>query len=313
MELDLKEIHDFAVGVAEAAGKVLLTRSSLVKNKANSVDLVTEVDEKVEAIIKKEIALRYPEHNFLGEETYSAGSLRVYAIGDEPTWCVDPIDGTVNYVHLFPMICVSIGFTYQGKSVVGAIHAPYLNQTFSAYQGGGAWVNRTTRLPYQNHPLAADAPRGCVFACEWGKDRRDEPNSNLSRKVDSFVNMATEIGGRNGMGGMVHGIRSLGSAALDLCYVATGAFDIWWEGGCWEWDVCAGVIIVQEAGGLVTTANPPDSTESPVPDVGLGSRLYLAIRPAVATESESSRDAQERVVREVWKRVRALDYSRPTE
>lgn len=78
--------------------------------------------------------------------------------------------------------------------------------------------------------MPPNAPKGCVFSCEWGKDRRDIPDGNLHRKIESFVNMASEIGGRQGKGGMVHGVRSLGSATLDLAYCAMGSFDIWWEG-----------------------------------------------------------------------------------
>jgi myo-inositol-1(or 4)-monophosphatase len=104
---------------------------------------------------------------------------------------------------------------------------------------------------------------------------------------------------------------------MDLAYVATGAFDIWWEGGCWEWDVAAGICILREAGGLITTANPPPNPDTdPIEDVRLGSRLYLAIRPAGDSvdglgRMETGREAQERVVREVWRRVEGLDYSRP--
>jgi len=102
------------------------------------------------------------------------------------------------------------------------------------------------------------------------------------------------------------------SATLDLAYVAMGSFDIWWEGGCWEWDVAAGICLLEEAGGLVTTANPPEDVENAkIEDVRLGSRLYLAIRPAGPSATETGRQSQERVVREVWKRVRHLEYSRP--
>lgn len=91
-----------------------------------------------------------------------------------------------------------------------------------------------------------------------------------------------------------------------------GSFDIWWEGGCWEWDVAAGIAILQEAGGLITTANPPKHhVTASIEDVKLGSRLYLAIRPAGPSSIESGRQGQERTVREVWRRVRNLDYSRP--
>jgi hypothetical protein len=140
--------------------------------------------------------------------------------------------GTVNFAHLSPFYCVSIGFVVDGKPVIGVINAPFLQQTFSACRGKGAWLNETQRLPLLRNPippLPKSAPKGCIFSCEWGKDRRDIPDGNLQRKVESFVNMASEIGGRDGKGGMVHGVRSLGSATLDLAYCAMGSFDIWWE------------------------------------------------------------------------------------
>lgn len=158
-----------------------------------------------------------PTHRFIGEETYSAGASKDYLItADQPTWCVDPLDGTVNYTHLFPMFCVSIAFLIAGAPVVGVIYAPFLDQLFTACKGRGAWLNEAQRLPLvPGVPIPAHAPKGCVFSCEWGKDRRDPDSDkgqggNLGRKVESFVNMAVEIGGRGGKGGMVHGVRSLG-------------------------------------------------------------------------------------------------------
>ncbi|KAI0102682.1 inositol monophosphatase [Nemania sp. FL0031] len=325
-EKELGEIYDFAVQLGKDAGRLLMdfararwgergSGEQLFSEKDNAVDIVTKVDEDVEAFIKVSIEKKYPSHAFVGEETYSKGVSRDYLIGSDPTWCVDPLDGTVNYTHLFPMFCVSIAFLVGGKAVIGVVYAPFMNQLFSACQGRGAWLNETQRLPLIRNPvppMPARAPGGCVFSCEWGKDRRDMPDGNMHRKVESFVNMAAEVGGRDGKGGMVHGIRSLGSATLDLAYVAMGAFDIWWEGGCWEWDVSAGIAILLEAGGLVTTANPPDDYQTAkITDVRLGSRLYLAIRPAGPSDTETGRQTQERVVREVWRRVRELDYSRP--
>ncbi|KEQ92460.1 hypothetical protein AUEXF2481DRAFT_42903 [Aureobasidium subglaciale EXF-2481] len=324
----LKEIYDFAVQLAKDAGKMLMdgvearcgddstpsTQQEHVE-KDSSVDIVTQTDEDVEAFVKDQITKKYPSHDFIGEETYSKGSSRDYLITTAPTWCVDPLDGTVNYTHLFPMFCVSIAFILDSKPTIGVIYAPFLNQIFSACSGQGAWLNETRRLPLIRNPvppMPEQAPKGCVFSCEWGKDRRDVEDGNLYRKIESFMNMAGEIGGRGGKGGMVHGVRSLGSATLDLAYVAMGSFDIWWEGGCWEWDVAAGICLLQEAGGLVTTANPPeDPATTAIEEVKLGSRLYLAIRPAGPSATETGRQSQERVVREVWKRVRHLEYSRP--
>lgn len=278
-----------------------------------SVDsLFLEVEEFIHTAIQKQ----YPSHSFIGEETYSKGSSKDYLVKNDPTWIVDPLDGTVNFTHAFPMFCVSIALVVNQKPVIGVVYAPLLNQFFSACRGRGAWLNETTRLPFLGNvgvgPIPKNAPSRCVFSCEWGKDRRDRPDGNLHRKVESFMNMAAEIGGRDGKGGMVHGVRSLGSATLDLAYTAMGSFDIWWEGGCWEWDVAAGICLLQEAGGLVTTANPPDNIDTaPIEDANLGGRLYLAIRPASDSPEETARQGQERAVREVWRRVRTLDYKRP--
>ncbi|KAI4594528.1 hypothetical protein KJ359_008317 [Pestalotiopsis sp. 9143b] len=307
---ELDEIYAFAVQLGKDAGALLMSFArarwsgtgipdNAISEKDSSVDIVTKAD----------------KGKFIGEETYSDGATRDYLIGDEPTWCIDPLDGTVNYTHLFPMFCVSIGFIHKRVPVIGVINAPFLSQIFSSCRGRGAWLNETQQLPLMRNPvppMPAKAPSGCVFSCEWGKDRKDRPDGNMYRKVESFVNMACELGGRGGKGGMVHGVRSLGSATLDLAYIAMGSFDIWWEGGCWEWDVAAGIAIVEEAGGLVTTANPPEDCDAAtIEPVKLGSRLYLAVRPAGPSAAETGRQSQERVVREVWKRVRQLDYARP--
>ncbi|KAG7284074.1 hypothetical protein NEMBOFW57_010435 [Staphylotrichum longicolle] len=294
-ERELDEIYAFAVQLGKDAGKLLLEAAQsrfngsgqgaqAFEEKDSAVDIVTKTDEDVEAFIKTSITQKYPSHAFIGEETYSKGASRAYLISPTtPTWCVDPLDGTVNYTHLFPMFCVSIAFLVRGRPTIGVVYAPFLNQLFTACRGRGAWLNETQRLPLVRNPtippMPANAPGGCVFSCEWGKDRRDGPEGNMTRKVESFMNMAAEVGSRGGKGGMVHGMRSLGSATMDLAYTAMGAFDIWWEGGCWEWDVAAGIAILQEAGGLITTANPPeDPLTAEIPEVRLGSRLYLAIR-----------------------------------
>ncbi|GAB7362473.1 hypothetical protein MBLNU230_g2795t1 [Neophaeotheca triangularis] len=318
---ELDGAYAFAVELGKDAGQMLLRAAEARYGKAedtahvekdSAVDIVTQADHDVEAFVKGRIQAAYPRHKFVGEESYSKGGSKDYIIDDSPTWCVDPLDGTVNYFHLAPFYCVSIALLVGNHPVIGVISAPFLHQLFTACKGKGAWLNETAPLPLARAPLPIQAPKGCVFAFEWGKDRKDNPGGTMQRKVDSFTNMAAEIGGRGGKGGMVHGMRSLGSATLDLAYCAMGAFDIWWEGGCWEWDVAAGICLLEEAGGLVTTANPPDSPETaPIEKVKVGSRLYLAIRGAAGTPEETARQAQERVVREVWKRVQTLEYTRP--
>ncbi|KAF5133517.1 Protein qutG [Metarhizium anisopliae] len=337
----LTEIYAFAKKLGRDAGQMLLDSAwSRIKTplsygnfqeKESSVDIVTKTDHG--SLTTGPASTRHLAsadancYSFLGEESYSAGSSKEYLVTSAPTWIVDPLDGTVNFTHLFPMFCVSIAFCTGGHPVIGVINAPFLNQFFSSCSGKGAWFNEQHQLPLVRNPippLPEAAPSGCTFACEWGKDRREGPEGNLNRKVISFLKMAMERKGRGGRGGMVHGVRSLGSmlnmvvmlmirsATMDLAYTAMGSIDIWWEGGCWEWDVAAGIAILEEAGGLVTTANPPrDYTQAAIPQVKLGGRLYLAIRPAGSSDTETALEAQHRVVRQVWQRVEALDYDRP--
>ena len=236
---ELDDIYRFAVQLGKDAGQMLMdaarrrmqgdngatatqttTTSVSYVEKENSVDLVTQTDHDAEHFIHTSIADRYPHHKFIGEETYSAGASRDYLFdASSPTWIVDPLDGTVNFTHLFPMFCVSIALAVDGVPVIGVVDAPFLHQTFSSCRGRGAWLNGEQRLPLVRSPvppMPADAPSGCTFACEWGKDRRDTPEGNLMRKIDSFVNMAAERRGRGGKGGMVHGVRSLGRYGIHI-------------------------------------------------------------------------------------------------
>ncbi|CAI4212029.1 unnamed protein product [Parascedosporium putredinis] len=268
-EQELAEIYAFAVQVAKDAGALLMKAQ-----KESSVDIVTETDMNIEAFIHQSITARYPTHKFIGEESYSQGSDKRYLVDDAPTWIVDPLDGTVNFAHLFPMVCISIGFTINGHPVVGVINAPILNQMVSACRGRGAWLNETQRLPLVHDPI---------------------PRSPKTRPGAA----SSQLGGRGGKGGMAHGVRSLGSAAMGLAYAAMGSVDIWMEGGCWEWDVAGGIAILEEAGGFVTTANPPGDPETcEIPKVRLGGRL-----PAGASEKETALEAQQRVVREAFSEV----------
>ncbi|KAJ7628566.1 protein qutG [Roridomyces roridus] len=330
----LEATHLLACKVARAAGDYLredqLRRRNVTlatREKLNSVDLVTAADEGVEKLIREAILKEYPEHAFIGEESYSAGEEKRFLLKDEPTWIVDPVDGTVNMVHMFPMTAISIGFCVNSIPTVGVVFAPFLGGKGTLYSAihhpqGGAWLSEfghdgpSTPLPLTSPPppLPVDAPKGCLFFGEYGKDRRDHPQSNLTKKATNFVNMATEIGGREGKGGMVHGIRSLGSSTMDMVYVASGQGDIMFEAGCWEWDVCAGIAILLQTGGIVVDSNPPPDLgpTDPIPMANLGGRRYLAIRGCSEdAEGRSAREQQERLVREVWKRTERLDYKRP--
>ncbi|GAA6021500.1 hypothetical protein JCM8202_006398 [Rhodotorula sphaerocarpa] len=384
-DLDLAELHRFAAEAAIRAGSYLrdsaLARTAAggagtsfdesISIKENAADLVTKADTHSEELISRLIKERYPDHKIIGEESYSAGQEKRFLLDDSPTWIIDPLDGTVNFVHLFPTCCVSIGFCVNKVPLVGAVFSPIIGGLHltnasgtltSAARGCGSWSTsiafpfdpsvldpltppapspdrqppptlpasaptapatskpqpwlHAMPLPYlPPQPIPPDAPKGCLFVSEWGKARADRPESNLTRKVTSFWNMAAEIGGRSGKGGMVHGVRSLGSATLDCVYVAAGQADIFWEGGCWEWDVCAGIVLILESGGRVVPSAPPPANladpSAPIPDADLGGRLYLAVRACTGRENETAREAQDRLIRAVWDKTVPLDYSRP--
>jgi len=153
-------------------------------------------------------------------------------------------DGTTNFVHSFPFFCTSIGFALAKVPVVGAVYNPSLNQLYSARAGHGAWLNEATRLPLSSPgvpPALASLGDGLI-AFEFGSDRSPEA---MALKAGNFSRLAGEVGT------FAHGMRSLGSAALNFCAVAAGQLDVYQEIGCWSWDVCAGTIIAREAGGKV--------------------------------------------------------------
>ncbi|KAF8628846.1 hypothetical protein AX17_005906 [Amanita inopinata Kibby_2008] len=295
---DLEELHAFACGVARLAGNFLREEQNRrrklgalkAREKMNSVDLVTATDIAVEKVIRDSILARYPDHAFIGEESYSASQEKYFLLKDGPTWIVDPIDGTVNMIHMFPMAAISIGFCINSVPTVGIVFAPFLGGEGTLYSAihhsrGGAWMSEFGPCgPVTSLPLASPPPplpgstKGCLYLGEWGKDRKDCPGSNLQKRCTNFMNMASEIGGRGGKGGMVHGIRSLGSSAMDLVYVASGQGDIMFEaGGCWEWDVCGSVAILLQTGGIIVDANPPDGLgeSGPIPTTNLGIWRYV--------------------------------------
>ncbi len=237
-------------------------------------------------MVSKRLRVAYPTFSFVGEETYVAGETRVT---DAPTFIVDPIDGTTNFVHGFPNVCISLGFAVDRRSVVGVVYNPFLDQLSTGIRGGGSYVTRHAsaggekqqrwKLPLAGRGDAAAAPAlhglsSALVGVEWGS-QRDGPNYDV--KVETFRRLAAspETGGA-----MAHSLRSLGSAALNLCAVAAGQLDCYWEGGMYAWDVCAGWCILAEAGGIVVSGNPGDW------DTPLDSRLCLAVRGAPSGQRE---------------------------
>ncbi|TFK56372.1 inositol monophosphatase [Heliocybe sulcata] len=310
---DLRDILGFTVSLARKAGALILEGSKAIHapsakdvgEKKNSVDLVTEYDVKVEDLVKKEIAAMYPNFKFIGEESYVAGQNE---LTDDPTFCVDPIDGTTNFVHGFPFVCISIGLIYHRRPALGVIYNPFLDHMYTAVRGQGAHLH-TPSAPSQKLPLSSPRPlpslSQALLAVEWGSDRTAPI---LDAKGGSFIKLAGDPSGSKGPavagGRMAHSLRSMGSAALNYAMVAQGGLDM--EIGCWPWDICAGTVIAQEAGCLVS-GDSHSKHDGDVAEAILTGRKYIVVRAIGDTETEKGKDAQKRLIREFYETVTEVD------
>jgi myo-inositol-1(or 4)-monophosphatase len=176
-------------------------------------------------MVSTELMGKYPDYEFIGEETYKPGM----QLTDAPTFIVDPIDGTTNFVHSFPCVCISMGFTIMKVPIVGVIYNPFLDELYTAIKGYGAFVSRNggenIRLPLKKNPEPLKDLSTALVGTEWGSDRKGG-NFDLKAKVFAKLAASKEEGGS-----MVHSLRSMGSAALNLAAVSAGHLDLYWEGG----------------------------------------------------------------------------------
>lgn len=192
-----------------------------------AVDLVTDFDRRAQEAIFERLSRAFPGHGFLAEEELSRPPEKDFL------WIIDPLDGTTNYAHRFPIFCVSIALQFQGKIVLGLVYDPMRNEMFQAIEAQGAFLNgqkiRVSRVDDLNHGLLATG---------FPYDVRESPINNIDHFSDFVVR--------------AQAVRRCGSAALDLSYVACGRFDGFWELKLKPWDVAAGALLVQEAGGRVS-------------------------------------------------------------
>ncbi|HLK31907.1 MAG TPA: inositol monophosphatase family protein, partial [Terriglobales bacterium] len=214
--------------IARESGALLMQyfhRRVAVEYKGD-VDLVTEADRASESLIVRRIGERWPQHNIIGEEGTRSEQ------GSDYRWYVDPLDGTTNFAHSFPVFCVSLGLEYKGERVAAVVFDPTRDELFSAEKGRGAFLNGQKVQVSSVANLAE-----CLVATGFPSHKRHK-NPNIF-----FYHQITL---------KTHGVRRAGSAALDLCNVACGRFDGFWEFNLNPWDTAAGVLIVEEAGGRVS-------------------------------------------------------------
>jgi myo-inositol-1(or 4)-monophosphatase len=228
---EAQEVLALAIRLAREAGAIQRERYEselVVETKRTDVDLVTDVDRACEEAVVRGIRAARPGDGILAEEGGGDD-----AAGAGWRWVIDPLDGTTNYAHGYPCFCVSIGVERDGRPEVGVIYNPLLDELYHALRGGGAFRNGDPIRVSQQRDLTR-----CLFATGFAYDRHANPGTNL-RHFEGFL--------RRG-----RGVRRDGSAALDLAAIACGRFDGYWELDLKPWDVTAGTLLVEEAGGRVT-------------------------------------------------------------
>lgn len=213
--------------LAHAAQRTFADTDSQVQTKDSIRDVVTEIDQRVEAELTSEIRRCYPEHGIYGEETGQYQSDREYC------WVLDPIDGTASYIHQQPTFTLSLALQWRGETIIGVVYAPALGEMYQASQGGGAFCN-DRRIRVTRHAQLEEAMASTGFSCL----RAGWKSNNLP-----YFNAIAPV---------VRCIRRFGSAALDLCYVASGREDVFWELNLAPYDYAAGLLLVREAGGVCT-------------------------------------------------------------
>jgi len=240
---------EFTIKIAEKAGKLILEKreQNLQISEKTKNDFVTNLDKESEELLIKEILTKYPNHAIIAEESSfeSKGDSEKLA-NAEYIWIIDPIDGTKNFIRGIPAYCVSIGvfkkeklevsknFDYlSGELVVGVVHAPALHETFSAEKEKGAYLNNK-KIKVSNIKKLTDT----IFATGFPAEHKEHNMTYFAKVIEKTGAM-----------------RRLGSAALDLCYIAAGRIDGFWEFGLKPWDIAAGSLIIEEAGGKITDTN----------------------------------------------------------
>lgn len=245
--------------LARAAGEILrdgYQREHQIDYKG-IIDLVTEVDHRSEAYLLGEVQKKFPESHIFSEES---GVIE----GDrDKVWYIDPLDGTVNYAHNIPIFCVSIAYASHGTVSLASVYEPLRDEMFTAERGHGAHLNgralRASAVADLQHSLLVTG---------FPYDAWDTPRDNF----DNFVRLAK----------LTQGVRRLGSAALDACYVAAGRFDGFWELALKPWDIAAGGLIAEEAGALVTNIDGrPDYISAPQSIIATAPGIHAELMAAL--------------------------------
>ncbi|XP_077979039.1 inositol monophosphatase 1-like [Glandiceps talaboti] len=233
--VDIDECFDVMVAIAREAGEIVrkaLDSDITIEDKGCSTDIVTETDKKVEEMIISRLKDKYPHSSFIGEESVVVGQQS--ELTDNPTFIIDPIDGTTNFVHGFPYIAVCIALYINKTAEIGIVYQPIFDKMFMARRGGGAFCNKK-KLKVSGQK---DIKKALIFS-EYPQVRNPIEVETSQKNKERLIRAH------------IHGIRTLGSAASDICAVAEGLADSYFGYGLHCWDMAGAVLIIQEAGGVV--------------------------------------------------------------
>lgn len=260
MDIEFDQILLDAIKLAHEAGKIHLAcfRSSnldVATKEGNDFDVVTKADKASEAAVVQGIRQLYPTHAILTEESGNEGG----GVDSPWQWVIDPVDGTTNYSAGLPFFNISIGVRYRGETVVGVVYAAQLNELFTAVKGEGAFLN--------GEPIACSACSQlshAVVSTGFPYDKATTADNNL----DNVARVMPRV----------RGLRRLGAAALDMCYVAAGYLDGYWELNLHDWDVCAASLIASEAGAVVKPFRPNRGISLMVASPGIETQLSELVK-----------------------------------
>ncbi len=230
-ESELKKYLNAALDISQAGGNILKQywgKISDICQKDHKSDLVTEADKASEEVLIAAIHSQFPSHGILAEE-----SGLIKNRDNEFLWVIDPLDGTTNYTHQYPFVCVSVGLLHRDHPIIGIVYNPITEELFSGAKGLGAKLNNSSI-----HVSKTSTLEKSLLSTGFPYDR----NVNKDNNYAEFATLTN----------LTQGVRRAGAAALDLSYVACGRLDGFWERGLQPWDVAAGIVLIEEAGGKIT-------------------------------------------------------------
>ena len=226
-----KAFLDIAIKAAQLAGQAILDNLGKISKKdinyKMASDFVTRVDKESEEIIIKKIKKEFPDHHFLAEESFKEAATEEYR------WIIDPLDGTTNYIHQYPVFSLSIALEYRKEIIVGVVYDPLREELFTAEKGGGAFLNKNQIQVSTIHSL-----KDCLITTGFP--------FRSKKFIDVYLELFKNVFQK------ISDLRRAGSAALDLSYLACGRCEGFFEIGLSPWDIAAGDVLIREAGGVIT-------------------------------------------------------------